>query len=163
MWRPASGLRLQAALSLLHAQYIDSFPTCTGTPCSPTSNAATVLAGNQISGTQKATGWAEAAWRPGTVLAGFPGELGLEWRGIARTLANDTNNAVAAGYVLANLRWSASLALGAQDSIEALARIDNLFDKAFVGSVIVNDGNSRFFEPGAPRSALVSLRWQHRW
>jgi iron complex outermembrane receptor protein len=55
------------------------------------------------------------------------------------------------------------LALGAQDAIEALARIDNLFDKAFVGSVIVNDGNSRFFEPGAPRSALVSLRWQHRW
>ena len=163
LWRPAPGLRLQAALSLLHAQYLDSFPTCTGTPCSPTSNAATVLAGNQISGTQKATGWAEAAWRPGTVLAGFPGELGLEWRGIARTLANDTNNAVAAGYALANLRWSGSLPLGAQDSIEALARIDNLFDKAFVGSVIVNDGNSRFFEPGAPRSALVSLRWQHRW
>jgi iron complex outermembrane receptor protein len=82
---------------------------------------------------------------------------------MARTLANDTNSAVAAGYALANLRWSGSLPLGARDSIEVLARIDNLFDKAFVGSVIVNDGNSRFFEPGAPRSALVSLRWQHRW
>ncbi len=163
LWRAAPGLRLQAALSLLHARYLDSFQTCTGTPCSPTSNAATVLAGKQISGTQKTTGWAEAAWRPDKALAGFPGELGLEWRGVARTLANDTNSAVAAGYALASLRWSGSLPLSARDSIEALARVDNLFDKAFVGSVIVNDGNSRFYEPGAPRSALVSLRWQHRW
>jgi hypothetical protein len=29
--------------------------------------------------------------------------------------------------------------------------------------VIVNDGNSRFYEPGAPRSLLVSARWQHRF
>lgn len=167
MWRASPGVRLQAALSVLHAAYDDSFLTCTGTPCTPAAkppaNTATVAAGNRIAGTQKATGWAEAAWRPGTVLAGLPGEMALEWRAVARTAANDTNTAVAAGYALANLRWSGSVPLGASDSIEVLARIDNLFDRAYVGSVIVNDGNQRFYEPGAPRSGLVSLRWQHRY
>ena len=163
LWRASAALRLQASLSVLHAAYADDFQTCLGTPCTPNTkppvNATTVLAGNRIAGTQRATGWAEAAWRPGVL----PGELALEWRAMARTMANDTNTAFASGYALANLRWSASLPLGAVDAIEALVRIDNLFDRAYVGSVIVNDGNSRFYEPGAPRSGLASLRWQHRW
>ena len=167
LWRASPGLRLQASASVLHAAYQDSFVTCTATPCTPTTappvNSATVRAGNRIAGTQKASGWAEAAWRPGALSGGLPGELAVEWRAVARTVANDTNTAVAAGHVLANLRWSGSVPLGAQDSIELLARIDNLFDRAYVGSVIVNDGNQRFFEPGAPRSGLVSLRWQHRY
>ncbi len=164
LWRAAPGLRLQAAVSVLHAEYLDSFQTCAVAGCPSVANPkVTVAAGNRISGTQKATGWAEAAWRPGTALTGFPGEFGLEWRAMARTVANDTNTAAAAGYALANLRWSGSLPLGGSDSIEALARIDNLFDRAYVGSVIVNDGNQRFYEPGAPRGGLVSLRWQHRW
>ena len=31
-------------------------------------------------------------------------------------------------------------------------------DRRYAGSVIVNDGNGRFFEPGAPRSVLLGLR-----
>ena len=161
LWRAAPGLRLQAAASWLHATYRDGFVTCTATPCAAA--AVPVAAGNRIAGTQSSSGWAEAAWRPGGLAAGLPGELALEWRAVARTLANDTNSAAAAGYALAHLRWSASLPLGPADSIEALARIDNLFDRVHVGSVIVNDSNQRFFEPGAPRSALLSLRWLHRW
>ena len=164
LWRVAPSLRLQAALSVLHAEYLDSFDTCAAAACpSLAVPKVRVAAGNRISGTQRATGWAEVAWRPGQALSGVPGEVALEWRALARTLANDTNSAAAAGYGLANLRWSASLPLGPTDTIEALARVDNLFDRAYVGSVIVNDGNQRFYEPGAPRSYLVSLRWQHRW
>jgi len=62
-----------------------------------------------------------------------------------------------------HLRWSGKLPLGASDTLEVLARVDNLLDRPYVGSVIVNDGNSRFFEPGSPRSGLLSVRWQHRW
>ena len=164
LWRASPALRLQAALSVLHASYDDSFQTCAAAACPSVSvPKVTVNAGNRIAGTQKASGWAEAAWRPGALLGGLPGELALEWRAVARTAANDTNTAVASGYALANLRWSGSVPLGAQDSIEVLARIDNLFDRAYVGSVIVNDGNQRFYEPGAPRSGLLSLRWQHRY
>lgn len=36
-------------------------------------------------------------------------------------------------------------------------RVDNLFDKRYVGSVIVNEGNSRFFEPAPGRTWLASL------
>lgn len=38
------------------------------------------------------------------------------------------------------------------------ARVDNLFDKKYVGSVIVNDGNSRYFEPADGRNWSAGLR-----
>ena len=136
---------------------MDGFLTCTATPCAKA--AVPVAAGKLIAGTQSASAWAELAWQPGWL----PGELGLEWRAAARTIANDLNTAAAPGYGLANLRWRASLPLGAADSLETLLRIDNLLDRSYAGSVIVNDGNQRYFEPGAPRSLLLSLRWLHRW
>jgi iron complex outermembrane recepter protein len=42
--------------------------------------------------------------------------------------------------------------------LELLARLDNATDKAYAGSVIVNDANGRFYETGAPRSWLLSMR-----
>ena len=163
-WRPATGLRLQAALSALHASYRDAFTTCVATPCNPTATPATgtalVAAGKRIAGTQRASAWAQAAWAPGGAV---PGEFALEWRAVAATPVNDLNSEAAPGYALAHLRWSGKLALGARDTLELLARVDNVFDRVHVGSVIVNDGNGRFYEPGAPRSVLASVRWLHRW
>ena len=144
-WTPLPGLKLQASAAWLSAEYRDSIGN--------------VVAGNRLPATQRASGWAQAAWTPGWM----PGEWALEWRGAARTFANDANTAAAPGYALAHLRWSGKFALGASDTLELLARVDNLFDRSYVGSVIVNDGNSRFYEPGAPRSVLVSARWQHRF
>jgi iron complex outermembrane receptor protein len=159
-WRPATGLRLQAAMSWLHAEYADGFSTCTSAPCPTVANpAVAVPAGNRIAGTQRASAWAQAAWRTGPL----GGEWALEWRATARTMANDLNTATAPGYALAHLRWSGKLALGPSDALELLARVDNVFNRDHVGSVIVNDGNSRFYEPGAPRSLLLSVRWQHRY
>jgi iron complex outermembrane receptor protein len=37
------------------------------------------------------------------------------------------------------------------------ARIDNLFDRDIVGSVIVNDSNVRYFEPAPGRGWTVGL------
>lgn len=37
----------------------------------------------------------------------------------------------------------------------SLPRADSAFDRAHAGSVIVNEGNTRFFEPGALRSWLL--------
>jgi iron complex outermembrane receptor protein len=159
-WRPASGLRLQVSLTLLRAIYLDRFDTCAVAGCPSAANPkVSVAASNRISGTQAASGWAELAWRPGWL----PGELGLEWRGMGRSAANDANTVFAPGYGLVNLRWSDRLELGGGDAFEWLARIDNAAGRVYVGSVIVNDGNGRFFEPGSPRSLLLSLRWQHRW
>jgi iron complex outermembrane receptor protein len=38
------------------------------------------------------------------------------------------------------------------------ARIDNLFDREYVGSVIVNDGNGRYYEPAPGRGWVVGLQ-----
>jgi iron complex outermembrane receptor protein len=156
-WRPLPGLRLRSALTWLDASYRDDFFTCTATPC-PSANVK-VAAGNRIAGTQSSSAWAEAAWRPGLL----PGEVAVEWRAVSSAMANDLNTARAAGYALMHLRWSGSVPLAAQDSIEWLARLDNVLDRSYVGSVIVNDGNSRFFETGSPRAGLLSVRWLHRW
>jgi iron complex outermembrane receptor protein len=137
-------------VTLLDATYRDAF----------TSGTNTVAAGNQIAGTQRASAFAQAAWQPG---GGVPGEFALEWRAMAKTAANDTNTEFAGGYGLANLRWSARFNLAPADALELLARVDNLFDRVYSGSVIVNDGNSRYYETGSPRAGLLSVRWLHRW
>ena len=38
--------------------------------------------------------------------------------------------------------------------------VDNLADRRYVASVVVNDGNGRYYEPGAGRSLRLGLRWQ---
>lgn len=158
-WRLSRSLRAGWALSVLHAQYQDSFTTCAVAGC-PTPNAAVpVAAGNRIAGTQKALAWAELAWQPGVV----PGEFGLEVRGQAATAANDTNTVFAPGFGVVNLRWRHNWALGTAGELQTLVRVDNAADRAYVGSVIVNDANGRFYEAGAPRSLLLSLRWIKRW
>ena len=118
-----------------------------------------VAAGNRIAGTGAQTAWAQAAWRP----ASLPGEWALEWRAASAVAANDSNTEQAGGYALWHLRWSHALALGPSDSLQLLARIDNLSNRVHAATVIVNEGNGRYFEPGAPRSGLLSLRWLHRW
>ena len=42
-------------------------------------------------------------------------------------------------------------------------RVENLTDRRYAGSVIVNDGNGRFFEPGAGRAVFVGLELSRRF
>jgi len=41
------------------------------------------------------------------------------------------------------------------------AGIDNLFDRRYAGSVIVNDSNGRFFEPAPGRTYFVGVELRH--
>lgn len=148
-WRPSEAWRVAAAMTWLDASYKDTFNTCLGTPCV----LGPVAVGNRIAGTQRSNAWAEVAWRDV-----HWGEFGLEARGAARTAVNDLNTDFAAGYGLAALRWTKAYTLPGGAKFEWLLRVDNVFDRHYAGSVIVNDGNLRFFEPGAPRSALVGMR-----
>ncbi|MFO1269911.1 MAG: hypothetical protein U1F67_25990 [Rubrivivax sp.] len=36
--------------------------------------------------------------------------------------------------------------------------MDNALDRRYAGSVIVNESNGRFYETGAPRAVMLSLR-----
>ena len=156
-WRLSAAWRVQANAALLSATYRDNFLTCNTIPC--TTPNVPVAAGNRIAGTQGAIGGAEVAWRPGVV----PGEFALEWRAQGSTPVNDSNSDAAGGFGLFNARWSAEWPVTDSGRLQTLLRVDNLADRHVVGSVIVNDANGRFFEPAAPRSVLLSLRWLQKF
>jgi iron complex outermembrane receptor protein len=159
-WRIDPALRLGAALSLLHARYRDGFGTCLAAPCPSTANPLVpVAAGNRIAGTQEASGFAELAWKPGVV----PGEFALEARAQGKTAVNDVNAEFAPGFAVMSVRWNHRIAFGQGSSLELLARVDNVTDRHYAGSVIVNDANGRFYEPGSPRAAMVSVRFGQRF
>ncbi|RZL09955.1 MAG: TonB-dependent receptor [Rubrivivax sp.] len=148
-WRIAPGWSAFAALTWTDAQYQDSF-TSTAV-VNGVSTATTVAAGRKLPGVAARVGYAELAWRPAS--SGWQGAL--EVRHSARLWANDLNTAFAP----ASTVWAARAGwrqVWQGWRLEALARIDNLTDQAYVGSVIVNDGNGRFFEPAAGRSLLLS-------
>jgi iron complex outermembrane recepter protein len=156
-WRIASSLRALASVTLLNATYRDDFLTCGPPPCTAPNEP--VPAGNRIAGTQRALGFAELAWRPGMV----PGEFAAEWRAQSATPVDDRNRDAAAGFGVLGLRWSADLAVTDSGTLQLLARVDNLFDRSYAGSVIVNEGNQRYFETAAPRNGLLSLRWLQKF
>jgi iron complex outermembrane receptor protein len=165
-WRISPSLRAQVNVTLLNAQYRDTFLTCNGIPCTlPTpavpagQNLASVPPGNRIAGTQRVSGGAELAWRPGLV----PGEFAVEWHAQGSTPVDDLNSDFGAGFGVVGLRWSADWAITSAGTLQLLLRADNVFDRSYAGSVIVNEANKRFFEPGAPINGLVSLRWLQKF
>lgn len=119
---------------------------------------AVVAAGNRLPGTARHMAqWAldyapGPRWRVG-------GTLHLS----GRVFANDRNTASAAGYAVAGLHSSYQLSGGAEGETprwQLWARLDNLFNRRYTGTLIVNDGNGRFFEPAAGRRLMVGVRAQ---
>jgi iron complex outermembrane receptor protein len=153
-WQPQPQWRALLALTSLNARYEDSFQTCAAVPCLLPADRVTVPAGNRIAGTMAKSGFASLAWRP------LPAtELAAELRYQGEMPVNDRNSDFSPAATLAALRLTHSIALG-PGTLSLLARIDNLFDRIYAGSVIVNEGNGRYFETAAGRNALLALRWQ---
>lgn len=157
-WRISPSLRAQANVTLLNATYRDNFLTCNAVPCAAPS--VPVPAGNRIAGTQRVIGGAELAWRPGVIV---PGEFAVEWHAQGATPVDDLNSDFGAGFGVIGLRWSTDWAITGSGTLQMLLRADNIFDQRYVGSVIVNEANKRFFETGAPRNYLLSLRWLQKF
>jgi iron complex outermembrane receptor protein len=80
----------------------------------------------------------------------------LEAQGRARIYVDDRNSDAAAGFWVENLRAGFE-----QETrhwrFSEFVRLDNLADRAYVGSVIVNETNSRFFEPAPGRTAYIMV------
>ena len=123
-------------------------------------------AGRALPGIPQHTAWTELAWRPQPT--GW--HTALEWRHQGRLWANDVNDTAAPS----SSRWGWRLGWRAVGStgpttaphtwrIDALLRVDNLFDSQDVSSVIVNEGNRRYFEPAPGRAASVMVNLQRGW
>jgi iron complex outermembrane receptor protein len=89
--------------------------------------------------------WKYAPW-------GFSSTVEAQSR--ARIYTDDRNSDAAAGYWVANVRAGFE-----QESkrwrLSEYVRLDNLANRDYVGSVIVNESNSRFFEAAPGRTAYI--------
>lgn len=86
--------------------------------------------------------------------------MGLSAQHASQVFVNDKNSEAAPAFTVAAASVGYTQEFGAW-TLNAFARVDNLFDRQYVGSVIVNDGNGRFFEsaPGRNWATGVNLRY----
>jgi iron complex outermembrane receptor protein len=85
--------------------------------------------------------------------------VALELIRAGRLVANDTNTESAPGYTTWNLMASQGWAVG-RANLTAYARVDNLFDEHYVGSVIVNQSAAKYYEPSPGRTWTLGLRYR---
>ena len=73
---------------------------------------------------------------------------------------NDSNSEAAPAFTIASASVGYTKDMG-DWRLHAFARVDNLFDRNYVGSVIVNDGNGRYYESAQGRNWAtgVNLRY----
>ena len=146
---------VQVAYTLLDARYTDAFLSCTTTPC--TAPATPVASGNRLPGIARNALSAEVGWTPPR---GWRASVGA--RALSRVIVNDTNSDAAGGFVVANVSAGYLLPLGAWQ-FSAFARVDNVANRRTVGSVIVNEGNGRYFEPAPGRTFFAGLTGSYRF
>ncbi len=149
-WRLSPRWSFYGSVAWVDARFDADFLTCGPPPCAtPT---LPVASGNKLPGVPARTAFVELKYRGGWA------DLGAEWRAQSELFVNDRNTDRAAGYGLLAVSAARTFAVGAARP-RLFARIDNVLDKRYVGSVIVNEGNSRFFEPAPGRTWLIGLDW----
>lgn len=108
--------------------------------------------GNAIPGIAKNQAYASLAWQPSHGLYG-----GVDVQYMDKVYVNDTNSDAAPSYSVTSANVGYAWVMG-DWKVNSFARVDNLFDKNYAGSVIVNDGNGRYFEPADGRNWSAGLR-----
>ncbi|MAE23361.1 MAG: TonB-dependent siderophore receptor [Pseudomonas sp.] len=141
-------LRANLAYTHIDATYSKDF----------TSRNQLVESGKHLPGIPANTLYGELAWKP------------VDWfstavEGLYRSklYVEDSNTAKAApSYALFNWQARFEQKAGALTFNQVL-RIDNLFDREYIGSVIVGDGNGRYYEPGPERAWYVGAGVQYQF
>jgi len=138
------GWRIAVGATHLQARFLSAFHT--GTPST------VVPAGTRIPGVPDNYGslrierGSALGWR-----------MGVEWQGVSAVSVDDRSDARAPGYLLTALDAGYGIDLGAT-RLHLSARVDNLFDRHVIGSVIVNEANGRFYEPAPGRSVMFGAQ-----
>ena len=152
------GFSARLAYTYIRAVVGQAYATCVAAPCNPLANPSgplpanykTVAAGSYLPAVPKNSLYAGLTWSYAPL--GF--STTLETQGRARIYADDRNSDAASGYWVANLRAGFE-----QETrhwrFSEYARIDNLANRTYVGSVIVDETNFRFFEPAPGRTAYI--------
>jgi iron complex outermembrane receptor protein len=139
-YRIAPEWRFQLAYTYVDAHYSDAYLTCVAAPCAvPT---VLVGAGNRLPGVPKNNVYAQLRW--GEDL-GWHASASAQY--VSNVAVNDVNSVFAPAYAVAGLDGGYGVVLN-RFKVNAFLRINNLLNRRYEGSVIVDDGNSRYFEPG---------------
>ncbi|HBZ1016231.1 TPA: TonB-dependent receptor [Klebsiella pneumoniae] len=137
--------RLKAAWTWLDATYRTN--VCDDASCN----------GNRIPGIARNMGYAsfgyqsEQGWYAGSDI-----------RYMSDIMANDENTAKAPSWTVVGLTTGYKWSYGRMD-MDLFGRIDNLFDREYVGSVIVNESNGRYYEPAPGRNYGIGLNLAWRF
>lgn len=143
-WRSdwTSQLSSSVAYTWLDARFRKSFNSANGS----------IDSGNRLPGTPEHSLYTELQYRWQNAVT-----TAVEMRAESKSYVNDTNSDAAGGHAVFNLRAGYEFKTGISKTI-LFGRIDNVFDRAYAGSVIVNDGNDRFFEPAPGRRLYIGMR-----
>lgn len=147
------GLSSQLAYTYIQALTLQSYTTCIVVPCVPVE----VGAGHRIPAVPADSLYAGLTWRR----APHDFWVTLEAIGRAQLYANDLDSQAASGYWLANLQAGLEQQRPEWDFTESL-RLDNIGNRSYVGSVIVNETNMRYFEPEPGRTVYLMLTVSRR-
>lgn len=147
-----NGVGALMSYSWLRAVYAESF--CSGA-CAP---ATLVAAGNRLPGVPSQTLYGELSWSD--LALGLT--TALEGKYAGKIYVDDVNSDAASAYFVVNLR------VGFEQKAQSwrwqeFVRLDNIGNRQYAGSVIVNEGNQRFFEPASGRSYLVGVSASYSW
>jgi iron complex outermembrane receptor protein len=144
----SGGFTARLAYTYIKAEVESPYMTCLTVPCHPI----LIPEGNRLPAVPANTLYAGITWRYAPL--GF--SITAETFSRAEIYVDDRNSDAAPGYWVDNVRFGFE-----QDSgnwhLSEYASVDNLTDRRYVGSAIVNETNSRFFEPAPGRTALIIL------
>jgi iron complex outermembrane receptor protein len=129
----------RGAFTYLEAQFQDPFGA--------------VAVGNVLPGVPKAQFYAEAAWRHAPT--GFRAAAELLYRD--RVAVNDVNSEFTDAFTVVNLVFGFQQQ-GGRWRLSEFLRVDNVTDQGYIGSVVVNDANGRYYEPAPTRNYLLGLQ-----
>jgi len=135
----------------LDARFENAFLTC-GTSANCVAPNIPVSSGNKIPGVPANSVYGELGWSFSPL--GFSTAVEARW--VDKVYTSDLNDEWAAAYTLVNLRF-ALLQIAGGWKLNEFARVDNIFDKEYVGSVIVNASNGQYYEPAPGRNYTVGV------
>ena len=147
------GFTSRIAYTYIKAEVVSPYETCVTVPCHPT----LVPEGNRLPAVPANSLYAALTWRYAP--AGF--SITAETLSRAQIFVDDRNSDAVPGYWVENLRAGFEQDTGAWHFSE-YASVNDLTNRRYVGSVIVNETNSRFFEPAPGRTALVMFSAAYR-
>ncbi|WP_318356825.1 TonB-dependent receptor PqqU [Enterobacter sp.] len=113
--------------------------------------------GNRMPGIARNMGFASLGWQPET---GW--YAGTDVRYMSDIQADDENSAKAPSYTVVGLNTGYKFNYG-NWNMDLFGRVDNLFDREYVGSVIVNESNGRYYEPAPGRNYGLGLSVAYRF